>query len=215
MRKQLTGAKNLKRQLSILTMPPAERQRKNKILARKAMSFSKKRVRFQRGLDGMPWAPRKSRSKKKMLKGLSREMKAFATADTGTVAYKSYVTGKIAREQQEGINKVFTKAKAQQRYGKPNYDAQATTSQAKALRNEGYKIRRNKGKGYKKATLKWIKENMTLGQAGVILRSMRDSEKKTSWVIPLPARSFLGANAGEREQMMDFIFNDTRQQLKR
>ncbi|WP_019530641.1 phage virion morphogenesis protein [Dasania marina] len=210
----LTGTKQLTRQIRALRTTPSERKKANRQMAKKGAAYSKKRIRSQRDLSGSPWASRKAKSRRKMLRGLSRTMVAFGDEKKGTIGYKNALTGQIARAHQEGINETLTAEKAQRINGTPNYDGPATTKQAKALRAEGYKIRRTGSKGYKKATIKWIKQNIKLGQAGLILRIMRDEKSKSSWAIPLPERSFLGVTPSEREQMMDFIFNNTLHNVK-
>ncbi|CAE6928953.1 hypothetical protein ACOMICROBIO_GDFFDHBD_02471 [Vibrio sp. B1REV9] len=71
----------------------------------------------------------------------------------------------------------------------------ATKAQAKALREEGFKVfaRRLNPKApvgkLRKPTQKWIRDNLTQEQAGLILRVMRGAPKE-SWETELPARPF-------------------------
>ena len=65
-----------------------------------------------------------------------------------------------------------------------------------------------KGKGWKKATLKWITTNLSQQQAGLILRTLRDEESKTRWTIQLPERSFLGQNQVEYKALRNQMLNE-------
>ena len=211
----VSGAKKIRRQLSVLKMSDAERAKKHKLLAREVQKNSKRRIRLQRSLNGGSFAKRKGSSRKKMLRGLSRKLIAYSDADNGTITYSNRLTGSIAKAHQEGIAQVMTASKARAIYGVADKDLPATRKQAKALRAEGYKIRRKGSKGYKPATLKWIRENLTQDKAGVILRLMRDEKSLSQWTIPLPARPYLGATPQESDAMATFIFDDIKQQIIR
>ncbi|MFC6977591.1 hypothetical protein [Microbulbifer taiwanensis] len=82
------------------------------------------------------------------------------------------------------------------------------------MKQEGYKVRMAGGRR-KKPTMKWMLENLTLGQAGLILRQMRDEEPKKSWVIPLTDRSFLGADQREIDELANTVFDETLRRIKR
>jgi len=205
----ISGHLGVKKTLQLLQQTPAKRKRILGQVGRKVRVASRQRLRQQRDINGRPWAPRKSQSKRKMLRGLSKRMAVYSDPKKVDITFDNGVVGKIARAQQEGIATGMTAQKMQRIHGEPDYGAPATRSQAKALRAEGYKIRRANGKGWKNATLKWITENLTIGQAGIILRLMRDKASTSSWVIPLPARSFLGASEKDVNAMVDTIFENT------
>jgi len=203
------GHLNVQRKLKLLQLPPAKRKRLMGQVARKVRSASRGRLRAQRGLDGAPWAPRKSGRKQKMLRKVGRQMKTYYQPDSGKVAFDGTVIGRIARAHQDGIPEVMTADKMRRIHGQPDYSAAATTAQAKALRAEGYKARKKSGKGYRNASIREIKDTLTLGKAGIILRLMRDKPSKQRWVIPLPERSFLGATGQEINDMVNTVFDQT------
>ena len=212
---RLSRSEELKRIVKVLGMKPAEKSRQHKRMARKVLSFSRVRIRQQKDLQGKDFSPRKSRqSKKKMLRGLSKQMVAFGDSKKGTVGFKVTRTGRIARAHQEGDSYSLSASDAKKK-GNENYDAASTRKQAKDLLNAGFKIRRKRGSGYKRASQKWILDNLKQGQAGLILKAMLDEQPKSNWRVNLPARSFLGANAKERENITDFIFSEQRRKLKK
>lgn len=115
--------------------------------------------------------------------------------------------------------------------GQPDYSAEATDLQAKALIREGFKrfVGRYKG-GNKKGQAKkrrvskaWIKENMTVGQAGLVLRLMRENTNdpsklpagKTAWVITVPPRAFFGVNQTEVKEMTTELLETQVKKLKK
>jgi len=98
------------------------------------------------------------------------------------------------------------------RRGSPDYDAEATKAQARALLKEGFKrpvgkYRSGAKKGQRKnrrVSQKWIMENMTLGQAGLILRLLRDeAESKKAWELTVPARPFFGLRKADATELSD------------
>lgn len=203
------GQLSVQRKLKLLQLPPAKRKRLLGQVARKVRTTSRRRLRSQQGLDEGKWAPRKDGRKQKMLRKLGRKMIASADEKSGRVGFSDGVAGRIARAHQDGIDEVMTAERMRKIHGEPDYSAPATTAQAKALRAEGYKARKKSGKGYRIASIREIKETLSLGQAGIILRLMRDSDSKQSWVIPLPDRSFLGATENEINDMVNTVFDQT------
>ena len=202
----VAGHLNMQQQMQLLMMPAAKRKRITGQVVRRVKSASRKRLRQQKSLDGSQWPGRGS--KRKMLGKLGRNLTTRYNAEQGVARFASITTGRIAYQQQHGVQEVFTPAKAKKRYGTPDYDAPATRRQARALKAAGYMVRRAGGRPYK-PTIGWITENMKQGQAGLILRIMRDEQPATSWVIPLPARSFLGADEADINTMVQTIFNQT------
>lgn len=202
----LTG----KQQLKLLTMNATKRKRLNGQIGRKVRTASRKRLKLNRNIDGTSWQARKSQGRKKkrrMMRKLGRNMVTYYSADKATVTFKNAGIGRTAYAHQHGVSQYWTAEKSQKLYGTPDYQAQATRRQAKALREAGYKRPRSNGKGYVKATIKWITENLKLGQAGLILRILRDeTQTKKSWVIELPERDFLGVNNKELKDIVQHVF---------
>jgi hypothetical protein len=89
-------------------------------------------------------------------------------------------------------------------------DKPATAQQAKALREAGFKIKlpgSASGKGWRKASQSWIRNNLTARRAGVILRSLRGEQTKKTWLIPTTPRSFLGATEQDVLDITNIIFS--------
>ncbi|MFS1525814.1 phage virion morphogenesis protein [Microbulbifer sp. 2304DJ12-6] len=213
----LSGHLTLRRQLQLLALKPAQRRRLAATLGRKVRVYSRKRLRAQKDLNNRAWAVRsKPRSgKRKLLRGMSKRMRLHSDTRGAEVGYTANVTGKIAYAHQHGVPETWNAAKAHKLRGKPDYEAPATRRQARALKREGYVVRRKGGKK-KKPTMRWITEHVTLGQAGLVLKQMREGgQSKTSWVIPLPERSFLGADGREIEALTNTIFDEALQRIQR
>ncbi|MBU6951002.1 phage virion morphogenesis protein [Hahella sp. HN01] len=205
---EVGGHLKLKRQLALLKLPAAKRKRILGQIGRQVRTQSRKRLRSQTGLDGKPWEARKQ-GNKKMLRGLSKRLAVFPGADRVTITFKNTLVGRIARAQQEGVTEVMTRARMQQRHGQPDYAAPATRGQARQLREAGFTIPRGQGRGRKRPTLKWVTQNLTFGQAGAVLRALTDKPRQGRWLIPLPARSFLGATQHDIDAFIDRIFEQT------
>ncbi|MGI1677567.1 MAG: phage virion morphogenesis protein [Cellvibrionaceae bacterium] len=204
------GALEAKKKIDILRLPPAKRRRLLLKLMQQTRKQSRERIKQQRDLNGKPFAPRKdNKNKRKMLRQLGKKLIIRTTPDKGTLKINNPVGGRIAKEQQDGITEVMTSQKMKRIHGKPDYDGPATRRQAKALREVGYKVKRKSGKGWKTPSLKWMTENLTLGQAGLITRLMRDEKSKTQWEIKLPSRAFLGATDEEVKTMINTIYDET------
>ncbi|MCX2834462.1 phage virion morphogenesis protein [Microbulbifer thermotolerans] len=210
----ISGHLTLQRQFQVLKMKPSERRRMAGIMARKVRSYSRKRLRVQRDLQGKLWEKRKV-GRQKMLRGMSKKMRTRSDSRGAEVRFTDAVTAKIGYAHQYGVPERWSAVKAEKVYGKPDYSAPCTRRQARALKQEGYKVRVVGGKK-KKPTIKWMLENLTQGQAGLILRIMRDDlNPKKNWVIELPERSFLGVTEKEIDALANTVFDETLRRLKR
>ena len=109
-----------------------------------------------------------------------------ANDDAVTVGWKNGLLAYIGHKQQFGSTEP-TKSIKRKKQADPN--APATRQMAKSLIAEGYKTRR-RSKAYVTPTIKWITENLKMGQAGLILRAIRHTQ--STGVTKLPARSILG-----------------------
>ena len=199
-RAKVNGHLAINKQLKALRLPAGKRRTINRALSRRVMSYSRKRIREQRDLDGRAWKDRKS-GRGKMLKGLSRRMKAQANSDVGKIRFAS---GKVAAKHQHGHTEKFDADKIAERTASVNTDTKAATrSQAKRLKSLGYKRRR--GKRYSRPTQAWIMKNMTMSQAGAIIRVMNGGGSADSWEVVLPARSFLGVTDTEDKLLLDLL----------
>ena len=195
-------------ELKLLLLSPQKRRRILRGAGRKVRRDSRQRIRGKKDLTGKTWQGRSNGRKTRMLKKLGKHLQVQTSPHAAKVTFANKRLGQIARAHQDGINQTMTADEAASKYGTPKDGAKATKQQAKALREEGYKIRRNKGKGWKKATLKWITTNLSQQQAGLILRTLRDEESKTRWTIQLPERSFLGQNQVEYKALRNQMLNE-------
>ena len=193
-----------KDQLAFLQLKPNKRRNILRRVIRTTNKSSKERITKQTDLAGKTWQGRANGKKKKMLTKLKKFMKVRHSANDASVYFSGGSTGKIARAHQEGISLDAGKPKGS---AAQNKEGPATRNLARALIAEGYKIPRRKGKGSKRPSIKWITENLSINQAGFLLRDLKGSSSKSTWQIDLPARSFLGQTQGEEKQQMNFILN--------
>ncbi|TMS76791.1 virion morphogenesis protein, partial [Pseudoalteromonas sp. S979] len=177
-----------KEQLAFLQLKPQKRRNILRSAIRAANKSSKERITRQSDLTGKTWQGRANGKKKKMLTKLKRNMKVRYGANSANVYFKGGNSGKIARAHQEGVSLDAGKPKGK---AAQNKEGPATRNLARALIAEGYKIPRGKGKGSKRPSIKWITNNLSINQAGFLLRELKGSSGKSAWKIDLPARSFL------------------------
>ena len=205
----LKGYERARRQLQALSMPPAQRRKLFLNAAKAVKKDSKKRIQNESDLKGRKWAPRKDKRRKKMLRGIKRLMVHKATNKEGQVTFNNLLVGSIAKAHQEGIAQVVSASTLRGSKASANKGKPATRKQARALREAGYKAPRSaqggQRKGYKKPTVKWITENLTLGQAGSVLKILKNEGDKSSWEIKRPKRPFLGATPAEVADLLDDI----------
>ncbi len=197
-----------KEQLAFLQLKPNKRRNLIRGAIRAANRSSKTRITDEKDLTGKNWKRRANGRKKKMLTKLKSRMKVRYGPNSGQVYFNNTRTAKIARAHQEGASLDAGKPK---RKGSQNKDGPATKNLARALIAAGYKIPRGKGKGAKRASIKWITEHLSKNQAGFLLRDLKGNSSKSTWQIDLPARSFLGQTAQEQKEQQSFILNKAMQ----
>ncbi|WP_031518808.1 hypothetical protein [Siccibacter colletis] len=189
----------LREALASLELPPRKRQRLLWRLAKYGLiAAAKRNVRNQQSPDGAAWPGRATKRKGKMLRNLPkllhiREMPEIAAVRVYLQggAYRngnrSVPAGVVGYSQQNGMTVRVNRGgqKNQDQTGK-----MATVAQAKKLRALGYTVKR--GKRWKKPTYREITEKMPYAQAGLLIRKLSGTVAKSSWVIDVPAREFLG-----------------------
>lgn len=208
-------------QLALVAMPQKKRER---FLWRMASSVKKQaqaNAKNQRNIDSTPFAERKTKRKKggnrnKMFRYLPANLVVKSTSSHGTVSFKKQLRGKsrfhsgtIASQHATGarIRRDAAKhAQAMQAYeARKGLDkGNATRNQARFLVSLGCKRRGKKGK-YIKATARWIVENMSFLQAGLIIASLQGKQKQTAWDIKLPERNFLGVSSKEEQKIFQRV----------
>ena len=198
---QLAGLQNA---LASLDLPPRKRQRLLWRLAKYGLiAAAKRNVRNQQSPDGNAWAGRKTKRRGKMLRNLPKLLHVREMPEIDAVrvylqggGYRNGASpvpaGVVGYSQQYGMS-VRVNRSGQRSRAEPG--KKATIAQAKKLRALGYAVKR--GKRWKKPTYRQITDTLTYAQAGVIIRKMSGRAVKTSWVINVPARAFLGMNDDE------------------
>jgi len=180
-------------QLQLLKLPAAKRTRILKTLGRHERNLARQRIRNQTTVEGDAFEPRKDGTSTRMLKRLGKTLEPYVkNANRLELKHKSPLTGRVAAMHQEGGRETMSANRMARIHGKPDYKAPCSRGQAKALSAEGYKVRKEKGKGYRRASLREIMDTLSQGKAMLILRKLRDKPQKQRWDIPVAARPFLG-----------------------
>ena len=201
-------ALSAKHQLQLLALPPAKRTRLLKTLGRYERKLARQRIRTQTTVEGNKFASRTDGKKTKMLKRMGKTLEPYVKASNRLeLKHKAALTGRIAALHQEGGTERMTATRMKRIHGKPDYSAPCTRSQAKALAAEGYKVRRAKGKGYRRATIKEIAGSLTHGKATLVLSKLRGQKSRNSWQIPVKARPFLGDTTANVQRELATILN--------
>jgi len=211
----LEGMLGLQTQLALLELSPKLRTRLLKRVSMRIRSMSNERVRKQKNIDGSPYEPRKATSKqrRKMLSGLIKGKYLDvlrANPDQATLGWRNSMMGYIAYEHAHGLSRRYTAAQARKANPIPYHDP-CTTEQAKRLRRLGFKVRQpgttKRGKSrWLKPSAAWIKENISYGQAGLLIRELKGEQAgPTSWEIKLPKRDFLGADQSDVARLIKLV----------
>ncbi len=207
-----TQALNASNQIALLKLPSAKRIRILKTLGRYERALARKRIRTQTTVDGGQFEARANGKKGRMLKRLGKTLEPFVkNANRLELKHKAALTGRIAALHQDGGSEQMSASRMARIHGTPDYNAPCSRSQAKALSAEGYKVRKAKGNGYRRASLNEIMSTLSQGQAGVILRSMRDKPNKQRWEIPVAARPHLGDSADNVQRQLVSIIEQINQ----
>lgn len=201
------GHLDAQKRMEVMKLPPRKRRQLLGGFGREIKRQSIRNLKAGRDVEGRPWAPRKRGENRKLLRNLRRQVAAnFTTPDFVEIGFR----GSVAYQQHEGITKVMTStAMAKERGSRDHYDDPATKKQAKALRDEGYKIRVKGSKKWRKPSLKWITENLKQKQAGLILTILREETPKKAWVTTVPGRAFLGATDAQVGAFVNKVFDNT------
>lgn len=190
-------------QLQLLKLPAPKRTRILKTLGRYERNLARQRIRSQTTVEGTAFTPRKDGTSTRMLKRLGKTLEPYVkNANRLELKHKSPLTGRVAAMHQEGASESMSANRMARIHGKPDYKAPCTRSQAKALSAEGYKVRKAKGKGYRRASLREIMDTLSQGKAMLILRKLRDKPQKQRWDIPVAARPFLGDTADNVQRQL-------------
>lgn len=197
-------AAKMEQRVALLMMKPGDRKRVFKGAGSTYLKATRNHIRKQKTLFDQPMEPRK-RGRGKMLKKMGRGLKVKASSKQVSLGWGNKMVARIASRHQFGIDEVMTASRMEKIHGRSDYQSPATKKQAKALISAGftigsgtkYKSGSNKGKSRRKRpSRRWIVENMSLGQAGMVIRKLKNTTNPPKrWIIPVPARPFLGVTA--------------------
>ncbi|PKG74807.1 hypothetical protein CXF86_10985 [Shewanella sp. GutCb] len=205
------NALTVKDQLTLLALPANKRVRILKTLGRFERAKARKRISSQSSVNGHKFAARADGRKAKMLKKMARRLEPYVkSANRLELKHQSPQTGRVAAFQQQGGIEKYTAKQAKKRNGVPDYQGPCTRRQAKALARAGYKTRKGKGNRYRRATITEIMDKMTLGQAGLVLRTLRNSKAESSWDIQVSPRPFLGDTSANVQTELAKLLRQTR-----
>ena len=217
-------AGRIQQDIGLLSLPNASRKRVFQNAGRRYLKASREHIREQKTVYGNPFEKRKY-GKGKLLKNMGRSLKFSPSPNHVKVTWPNKSVAKLGYRQQFGIDEVMTASRMVKIHGQPDYEAPATKKQAKALLEAGFTISAgkkfksgvNKGKTRRKRpSQRWIIDNMKLGQAGLIIRTLRNTTNPPkSWKIPVPARPFLGMAGGDAAQVLTDEIEKERQRRAR
>ncbi len=203
---------NMQEKLALLALPPKKRVWILKTLGRWETNNTRKRIRSQKDITGTALQPRKGKKKGKVLKRMAKGLTPYVrNANQLDLTWNNKLTGKIAASHHVGQTERVTARQMKAKYGTGNPKEPCTKSQARKLRELGLEVKRNKGKGTKKPSLKWIMENINKGKAGLMIRIMKDEPSKNAWDIPLAERQILGSKEREVNRQLIKIFEQAKQ----
>lgn len=200
-------ALNMQEKLLLMSLPKKKRIWILKELGRKEKAKTRKRIRQQKDIHGRALEPRKSNKRSKMMRRMSKGLTPYVRGgNTLDLTWGNKLTARIAARHHLGQSQKVTAKEMQRKYGTQNPKEPCTRSQARKLRELGFEIKRKKGKGAKKPSLKWITENINKGKAGLMIRIMKKEPSKTAWEIPLAERKILGSEEREvSRQLIELI----------
>lgn len=193
------GLLDVKAQLELIALPPKLRIRLLNRVAMRLRTQWRQRVREQRDVNGVPFAPRKHKSKrpKVALGGLAKQLGVpKVTPDHAQLGWGARKAATVAKVHNEGHT--FRMTAAAMRRQRKNTPAEASRLQAKKLRHLGLKVRQpgksKRGKArWMKPGVSWIQANISYAQAGLLIAVLSDHQPgPTSWTIELPKRQFFG-----------------------
>lgn len=96
-------------QLQLLALPAAKRRRLLNNASKRLRTRNTRRISAQRNLDGSPFAPRKQKSRRKMLRRLSTRLQVTRLSpDAATLGWRQRRNERIAREHQLGLPTTVT-----------------------------------------------------------------------------------------------------------
>lgn len=202
---QVLGMLDAQRRTELLKLTPQRRRRLLNRALLKVRSLARRNISAQRDTDGKAFAPRRRQAKRKMLRRLVSPKHlniTQLTADGGTLGWRNGLMGYIARQHQDGHTERRTAAQMR-RWSKTDPGGACSERQAKRLRRLGFKVRQAGRKALARPSVAWIREHLSYGQAGLLVRRLRgDAPGASQWDIQLPQRAFLGTSDRDVRQLL-------------
>ena len=201
MRIELVGkdAVSAQKALEALSLTKRKRTWLLKDLGRWERSMTRSRLRRQKDVNNQKFEKRK-KGEGAVLSSFADGMEPYVLHDATMLdlTWRQKTKGRKAAVHQGGLTQTVTAQEhikeQTKRRGEPDYSAPCTKEQAIALRRLGYRVRRRDGKGWNKPSVRNLQKRLTLGQAGLIIRTMRTGKErgKQSWKIHTPQRQMMG-----------------------
>ncbi|EEU9488954.1 hypothetical protein FQ034_06690 [Escherichia coli] len=198
-RTDLRGQREALIRLAALELPPAKRRQVLQNAARRIKREAQQKARAQRTPDGRGWEKRQ-RGSKKMMRRIPALMSITPTSDDVKLHWKNPVHSDMAARHHYGKPEHVTAAQLKRQRGQPAYDAPVTRGQAVKLRQLGYTVKQGKKK--KTPSIKWITQNIKQGQAGLIIRILKEEAAKKEWDIPAPPRPWLDTRSKHNARIL-------------
>lgn len=109
LRFDIRGLIEAEQRLQLLALPAAKRRRLLNNASKRLRTRNTRRISAQRNLDGSPFAPRKHKSRRKMLRRLSTRLQVTRLSpDAATLGWRQRRNARIAREHQLGLPTTVT-----------------------------------------------------------------------------------------------------------
>ncbi|MDC0611899.1 phage virion morphogenesis protein [Vibrio sp.] len=186
----------VKEQLSLLALDKKSRQRLLRKLGSYIAKTTRKNIRQQKDPEGHSWKARK-KGRGKMLKGFTKKLKHFQRQNNKVlfVGWPS-ARGRVAYEHHHGIEQksgLTARKRQAKKQNEPKQTDPAGREQAKALRDLDFRFSpQGRQKRGKKPTLKWIMENMTVGEAAKTIQELENKTPARDWTVGRPERRLIG-----------------------
>ncbi len=105
----IRGLIEAEQRLQLLALPAGKRRRLLNNASKRLRTRNTRRIGTQRNLDGSPFAPRKQKSRRKMLRRLSTRLQVTKLSpDAATLGWRQRRNARIAREHQLGLPTTVT-----------------------------------------------------------------------------------------------------------
>lgn len=199
--------KRLRAEIEKMNLTPEKRQKLlYRIMKNGVIVATERNIKRQKTPSGTQFDKRHSKRKAKLLSKITKnigikssaiESKAFFKGQYKSSSSKTIPVGVVAKTQQDGLKVTQNK----EQFANQSHNTQkgsVTDRQVKRLRKMGHTHPKNKKKV--RSSAKWLKENLSEAQAGIVIKQMLAEQAKSSWVIKVPHREFLGISDTDFEK---------------